>query len=54
MVLQGRVAARVAVQIARHQPYAKGFLTKVIGVTRENVDTLNASLIQAPADYHPR
>lgn len=41
-------------RFSTHEPYEKVFLTKAIGVTRENVDTLNLSLIQAPADYHPR
>ncbi len=54
VVLQGRVAVRIAVQIARHQPYGKVFMTKAIGVTRENVDALNASLAEAPADYRLR
>ncbi|MBX5465305.1 MAG: TMAO reductase system protein TorT [Clostridia bacterium] len=53
VVQQGREAVRAAVALVRHQPYQKVIKTQAIGVTAENLATLDTSVISAPAGFRP-
>ena len=53
IVLQGREGVRQGLALLKGEPYETAVTTEVLMATKENLDSLDLSEFQAPADFKP-
>jgi hypothetical protein len=51
--LQGREGVRQGLALLKGEPYETAVTTEVLMATKENLDSLDLSEFQAPADFKP-